>query len=106
MDFSDSSEDLVIHVWVRLLGRRQVTTIENLHELGLDLKKIAKYMGKTFNCGKSVKDNVISLQGDQRGKVEVFLIQENIVTADQIKVHGCYTTERPPTRGTEPPNSF
>ena len=51
-----------------------------------------KYI-KKFNCNGSIiktEDNIdiIQLQGDQRDNMKNFLIKENIVSEDFIKIHG------------------
>lgn len=59
----------------------------------LDQKRLLKAFKKEFACnGTLVEDEemgeVIQLQGDQRNKVHQFLIEEEIVEKDKIKVHG------------------
>ncbi|KAJ2804321.1 Eukaryotic translation initiation factor eIF-1, partial [Coemansia guatemalensis] len=58
-----------------------------------DLKYMLKYFKKTFGClGTVVNDKkygkVIQLSGDQRDKLQDFLIEEKIARAKDIKVHG------------------
>ncbi len=93
----DSSEeiiDLEIHIRVyQRSPRRYITTVEGLDKINLDLKKIIKYMKKTFSCGAAIiedkdKNKIIKLQGDQRGNIKTFLINEQIVDKDHITVHG------------------
>lgn len=76
-------------------SRKYVTTIEGLDE-DLSLRKIAKYMRKTFHCQADVfrveqdgiKMKIIKLQGDQRDNAKKFLVEENIISEKRIKVHG------------------
>lgn len=58
-----------------------------------DKKKILKALKKEFCCNGTVVEDeragqVIQLQGDQRKNVQQFLVQEEIVKKDLIKLHG------------------
>merc|ERR1712010_139743 len=72
-------------------GRKCLTTVQGL-AADLDIKKILKYIKKSFNCNGAVVDDkagaVIQLQGDQRDNVKKFLTTENICIAEEVKVHG------------------
>mmetsp|Transcript_4654 Transcript_4654/g.9368 ORF Transcript_4654/g.9368 Transcript_4654/m.9368 type:complete len:110 (-) Transcript_4654:1264-1593(-) len=73
-------------------GRKSLTTVQGLNEK-LDLNKITKAFKKEFCCNGCVVDDeelgrVIQLQGDQREKVKNFLVEEDIATKRNIKVHG------------------
>lgn len=73
-------------------GRKCLTTIEGLAN-DLDLKKILRYLKKTFSTnGTILKDptmgKVLLLQGDQRDNVQLFLTKTHICEKDLIKVHG------------------
>merc|ERR1712167_151897 len=74
-------------------GRKCITTVQGL-AADLDIKKILKYIKKSFNCNGAVVDDkagaVIQLQGDQRDNVKKFLTTENICIAEEVKVHGFY----------------
>jgi translation initiation factor 1 len=59
----------------------------------IDQKKLLKAFKKDFACnGTLVQDEelgeVIQLQGDQRVKVQLFLVEEGIARKDQVKIHG------------------
>lgn len=41
----------------------------------MDIKNIARELKQTFACGGTVKNNIIELQGDHRGKVRPVLIK-------------------------------
>ena len=91
---SDREVDVLIHIGMyKRSGRKYVTTIEGLDKINLDLKKIAKFMGNEFCCGKAVVTNdkdieIITLQGDHRQKAKNFLIREKIISSEQVKIHG------------------
>ena len=82
-----------VHIRVQQRNRRKcVLTVTGLAD-DLDLKRICKYLKKTFKCnGNVVKDDewgdIIQLQGDHREEVKKFLIKEEIVDKDLIVMHG------------------
>lgn len=82
-----------IHIRVQQRnGRKTLTTVQGLPQQ-LDQRKILKAFKKDFACnGNIVQDEemgeVIQLQGDHRHKVQQFLVEQQIATADKIKVHG------------------
>ncbi|WFD39227.1 Eukaryotic translation initiation factor eIF-1 [Malassezia japonica] len=72
-------------------GRKTLTTLQGLPK-EYDPKKLLKAFKKEFACnGTLVEDEelgqVIQLQGDQRQKISMFLIEEGIPKQD-VKVHG------------------
>jgi|SRR5579883_891488 translation initiation factor 1 len=87
----------IVDIWViQRNGRKCYTDVKGLAE-DLDLKKLIKYWGHEFHCSvaqmkeKTDGDKVIKfirLQGDQRELVQAFLIAENIISKEFIKVHG------------------
>ncbi|EAN31494.1 Eukaryotic translation initiation factor eIF1 [Theileria parva strain Muguga] len=73
-------------------GRKSVTTVQGLEE-SLDLKKMVRALKKEFSCNGTVimheeHGSIIQLQGDKRQDVVKFLERENLVTPDQIRIHG------------------
>ena len=82
-----------VHIRIQSRNRRKcVLTVTGLAD-DLDLKRMCKYLKKTFKCnGNVVKDeewgDVIQLQGDHRKEVKDFLISEEIVDKDLIVMHG------------------
>ena len=73
-------------------GKKSLTTVQGLPK-ELSYEKILKTLKKDFCCnGNVVQDKelgkVIQLQGDQRKNVQNFLVNQNIVKKDQIKIHG------------------
>lgn len=96
----DEKDCSTIHIRiVQRKTKKYITTIEGLGNK-LNLSKLAKYMRKTFHCQadvfdveigsatSSAKSKIIKLQGDQRDNIKRFLIAEQIVPIDSIKVHG------------------
>ncbi len=69
-----------------------MTTVQGL-PADLDQKRILKAFKKEFACNGTVIEDeelgeVIQLQGDQRLKVQQFLITQEIATKDKVKIHG------------------
>ncbi len=52
-----------------------VTLITGLPLTDEELKKLAKAFKQQCGCGGSLKDGVIEIQGDQRDKLEITLVQ-------------------------------
>ncbi|KAI3625720.1 Eukaryotic translation initiation factor eIF-1 [Malassezia furfur] len=72
-------------------GRKTLTTLQGLPK-EYDAKKLLKAFKKEFACNGTIVDDeelgqVIQLQGDQRQKISMFLIEEGIPKQD-VKVHG------------------
>ena len=82
-----------VHIRVQQRNRRKcILTIQGLDD-DLDLKKICKALRKNLQCnGAVVKDkeygDIIQLQGDHRAVVQEFLVDQEIITKDQLVVHG------------------
>ncbi|KAK3423997.1 hypothetical protein EUGRSUZ_F00759 [Eucalyptus grandis] len=73
-------------------GKKSLTTVQGLKK-DYSYEKILKDLKKEFCCnGNVVQDKelgkIIQLQGDQRKNVSQFLVHNNIVKKDQIKIHG------------------
>ena len=105
--FDESKQELTaakpmcIHIRVQQRnGRKSITTVENLAEAndeetsGLTdikyLENAAKCLRKKMNCSAAVKkqDKVIQLSGDNRQAIKKYLIENNVVSEESIKVHG------------------
>ncbi|KAL7750566.1 Eukaryotic translation initiation factor eIF-1 [Sorochytrium milnesiophthora] len=88
-----SSSGGLIHIRIQQRnGRKTLTTLQGLPE-DIDQKRLLRAFKKEFACnGTVVADEemgeVIQLTGDQRAKIQAFLIEECIATKDQVKVHG------------------
>ena len=72
--------------------RKRITTVQGLDQ-ELDLKRILKTLKKTHNCnGTVIKSqeygDVLKMSGDQRQNVRRFLIENEIVSKDNIIIHG------------------
>jgi|TARA_B100001996_G_scaffold15173_1_gene12612 translation initiation factor 1 len=91
--FDDEKKSNIVHIRIQQRNaKKTITTIEGL-DTSIDIKRLLKYIKKKFNCNGSIiitEDdiNIIQLQGDQRNNMKNFLIQENIVSNEFIKVHG------------------
>ena len=91
--FENEKKQNIVHIRIQQRNaKKTITTIEGL-DTSIDFKKIVKYIKKKFNCNGSIirtEDDIdiIQLQGDQRENIKNFLIKENIVSEDFIKIHG------------------
>ncbi|KAJ3214587.1 Eukaryotic translation initiation factor eIF-1 [Dinochytrium kinnereticum] len=97
--FADTGEESnlevqgYIHIRIQQRnGRKTLTTVQGLPE-ELDQKRILKAFKKEFACNGTVVEDeelgeVIQLQGDQRLKVQQFLVQQEITTKEKVKIHG------------------
>ena len=98
-DFDDTAQESIVEgkqeVHIRIQqrnGRKCLTLVQGLPPK-LDQQKVLRYFKHKFCCnGKILEDEkagkVMQMQGDQRNNVLDFLVNEKIVTKDQIKVHG------------------
>jgi translation initiation factor SUI1 len=68
--------------------KKFITYVEGLNETGLDLEKLVTKWRKTYCCSVANDNGVIKLSGDKRDDVVDYLVKENVVKEDQIKVHG------------------
>ena len=55
--------------------RKAMTIIDGLDSKDVNLKKLAQKMKNYCACGGTAKNGRILLQGDQREKVQLFLVQ-------------------------------
>jgi len=55
--------------------RRAMTVIEGISDKDVDLSRLAQKMKAFCACGGTAKNGQILLQGDQREKAHVFLLQ-------------------------------
>lgn len=92
---TDNSAPHVQKVNIRIqqrTTRKRITTVQGLDQ-ELDLKRILKTLKKTHNCnGTVIKSqeygDVLKMSGDQRQNVRRFLIENEIVSKDNIIIHG------------------
>ncbi|PRT55749.1 Protein translation factor SUI1 [Wickerhamiella sorbophila] len=73
-------------------GRKTITTVEGIPS-EYDLKRILKTLKKDFGCNGHInKDTdhgeILQFQGDQRQKIQEFLIEALQIKKEQIKIHG------------------
>ena len=82
-----------VHIWVKQrTGRKYMTEVEGLAP-DLNLKKIIKCWRKEFHCSVTKTRNnkgnrIIKLQGDKRDLILNFLLDEQIIDKEKIKMHG------------------
>jgi len=75
-------------------GRKCITTVENMDKVDNDqdfLDDLVKSFRKKFSCSVTLHKNdgnAITLQGDHRDNVRKYLVDNDIVGKDRIKVHG------------------
>ena len=65
-----------IHIKVNRKSKRQCLTLI-----------VTKNLKKMLGCGATIRDTTIELMGDHGIIVKDYLIQSNIVTESQIKLH-------------------
>lgn len=85
-----------IHIRIKQrTGKKHITTVEGLPN-DLDMPLILSAMKKRFNCNghlakpddEDSDDLIIQLTGDQRDRVQEFLVSEEIADKDSIYIHG------------------
>ena len=92
-ELDESSRDVHIRV-KKTRGRKCVTTLENLEVIDEDpvrWKDIFKdFRKKVCHCNGSLdeEEKTILLFGDQRAKVQKYLVDKKLVKEDNIKIHG------------------
>jgi len=65
--------------------RKPTTVLEGLDPKRIDLAQLSSTMKRKFACGGTAKDGVILLQGDHRGDVKEFLVNQGF-GSDSIEV--------------------
>lgn len=90
--FEDAGQRNKIHIRYQKRNNKKVwTKIEGIDN---DLaKKISKKWKKQWGCNASIQKEldesyVIVLNGDHRGKVSRYLIENKIVEEDEMEIHG------------------
>jgi translation initiation factor 1 len=89
----DSKPQTKIHIRIQQRSTRQSLTLLEGLDSDLDLDRICKYMRKAFNCnGTVLEGSVISLQGDQRENIAIWLVEQEVLTKAEAKerlvIHG------------------
>ena len=95
---NETAAPIVVHIRVQQRnGRKSITTLQGLklecEKLEKKLKSVLKVMKKEFCCnGHLVEDEemgfVLQFQGDQRENIAGFLIKNELVLKENIKLHG------------------
>jgi translation initiation factor 1 len=72
--------------------RKRITSVQGLDK-DLDLKRILKALKKEHNCNGTVLKSeeygeVLKMSGDQRQNVRNFLVENEIVSKENIILHG------------------
>ncbi|VDO48317.1 unnamed protein product [Schistosoma margrebowiei] len=86
-------EGRIVHIRIQQRnGRKTLTTVQGIPER-FDKRKILKYCKKHFACNGTVVEHeeygeVLQFQGDQRDNLKSFLCEMNIVTPEEVKLHG------------------
>jgi len=89
----DGAKGNYVHIRIQQRnGRKSLTTVAGL-AIDLDLKKILKALKKTYSTNGTILTDeddaeIIQLQGDQRKNVYEFLTKCNIISKNEVKVHG------------------
>lgn len=69
-------------------AKKSITFVTGLADTDLDLDKLVGIWRKKYCCSAAHDEGVIKLAGDRRECVVEYLIENNIATNEQIKVHG------------------
>ncbi|VEL25661.1 unnamed protein product [Protopolystoma xenopodis] len=89
----EKSDDTLVHIRIQQRnGRKTLTTVQGI-DPEYDLKKILRYSKKKFACNGTVVNHdeygeILQLQGDQRKNIAEMLVECQIVTEKQVKIHG------------------
>jgi translation initiation factor 1 len=75
--------------WTFVAGLDKITLPQNI-DVKTFLENITRKFKKTFNCNVTLQkpENIFQLNGDHRQGIKEFLIKNNLVNEDQIKIHG------------------
>lgn len=91
-NIEDDMEEEFYKVHLRVFKRNNkkcVTTIEGLrYEIVGPSKKFIPKFKRELACNGSIKEGVITFQGDQRQKIKQILIREKMADEKHIVIHG------------------
>ena len=100
IDFEDTTETadnlkLLDSVHIRIqqrTGKKVITIIQGL-DAKIPRKDLIKKFKTMYACGGHIADDeefgeVIQLTGDQRFKVRDYLVDNSLVEADKVEIHG------------------
>lgn len=80
----EKSDTLIVSRETKGRKGKGVTLIKGIGGSEKELKDFAKVLKQQCNCGGTVKDGVIEIQGDHRDAIKNFLIKKNY----QVKISG------------------
>lgn len=89
--------EMEIHVKIQKRnGRKSLTFVEGLDKIELPenlsrdvfMNDLTKKFKKKFNCGVTIQENGIMLNGDHREGIKDFLVQLNIISPEKVIIHG------------------
>jgi translation initiation factor 1 len=88
----DNSQ-LSVHLRItKRSGRKSITTIEGIAALPaaqeIKMDDLLKELRKKLNCNGSLKEGIMSLQGDHRDAMKLYLVNKGLCKLEQIKIHG------------------
>ena len=83
----------IVHIRIQQRKKTKAVTIVQGLPPKLKLEQVMKYFKKTFCTNGSIIEDpsygrILQVQGDQRRPIAEFLVQQKIVTQDQIRIHG------------------
>jgi translation initiation factor 1 len=84
-EISKEQQKIMVRMETRKF-RRAITIIEGLDSKETNLKQLAKKMKNFCACGGTAKNGQILLQGDQRERANIFLVQVGYPKGN-IEVH-------------------
>ena len=94
LDNGSSMNNVKVHIRIQQRnGKKSITSASGLPD-SVDMKKILRILKKSLSCNGCINDDdetlgkVIQLQGDHRGNLRDFLIDQNICTKEDIIIHG------------------
>jgi len=80
-------ETQLIHVRVQQSkGSKVVTSVDGLPN-NIEKNKLLRHLKQKFGCNGNQKEDTIFLSGDQRINLKQFLLEEEIVSEEYIRIH-------------------
>ena len=73
-EIAKASQQIAVRTEKRRFGK--ITTIVSGFDNSVDVKELAKKLKSKLACGGTVKNKTVELQGNHRGKIKPFLVEE------------------------------